>query len=311
MINHASQDARYKDHPGLLQHGIECYLAVPLFRNNGEFFGTLCALDTVPKNISEDNLKTFELLSSLIAFEMEAEERRQEREETLKLSNQTNEARARFMAILGHDLRSPLNTVVMAASIQKLGQLDADKNIEMSEKILRATNRMKYLIEDLLDTTQTVQGNEINIVKKPSSLRDISQQIIEEFQIAHPERTIEFYAENTCYGEWDEGRLGQVLSNLVSNAMHYGSSSKPIKVNLIKDNGKVILQVNNQGEIIPTEIRENLFKPFWRGARKRSNSSGLGLGLYIVKQIVEAHDGTINVESNREYGTTFTIIFSN
>jgi signal transduction histidine kinase len=309
LINQASQDVRFQDHPGLTKYGIESYLAVPLFRNNGEFFGTLCAMDPQPRNLSKDKFVIFELMANLIAFELEAEEQRQDREEALKLAKQTNETRARFMGILGHDLRSPLSTIMMAASIQKLSELEKNKNIEMSQKILRAANRMKYLIEDLLDTTQTVQGNEIRIVKEPSDLRKIFSLILEEFEISHPERIIEFYAEENCYGNWDEGRLGQVLSNLLSNAIHYGSSSKPIKVNLIRDDNKVILQVNNQGKIIPQEIKKNLFKPFWRGARKRSNSSGLGLGLYIVKQIVEAHGGLITVDSNPEYGTTFTVIF--
>lgn len=259
--------------------------------------------------ISEDDFETFELMANLIAYELEAEEQRLESEEALKLAKQTNITRARFMGILGHDLRSPLNTIMMAASILKLGKLDGDKSVEMSQKILRAGNRMKFLIEDLLDTTQTVQGGKIHIEKVPSDLRQICFMIIEEFEISHPERTIEFYAEENCFGDWDEGRLGQVLSNLLSNAMHYGSTSKPIKVNLIEDCDKVILQVNNQGKIIPQDIRKNLFKPFWRGARKRSNSSGLGLGLYIVKQIVDAHGGSITVDSNPEYGTTFTVIF--
>ena len=282
---------------------------MPLFRQNGEFFGTLCVLDTEPREFSKELVETFELFANLIAFEVEAEERRQTNADILKLTEQSNDARARFMSILGHDLRSPLNTIVMAATLQKMSPNGSDKIPQMADKILKTADRMKFLIEDLLDTTQTLQGQEISINLETTALQNICQLIIEEFKIANPNHKIEFFAETECVGEWDAGRIQQVLSNLLSNAIHYGTSTKPIKVDLIADCDRVVLQVNNQGEIIQPEIMENLFQPFWRGARKRSNSSGLGLGLYIVKQIVEAHDGKISVESDREYGTTFTVIF--
>ncbi len=311
LINHASLDEQYKNHPGLTKYGIESYLAVPLYRNNGELFGTLCALDSEPRYISEKHIQTFELMANLIAFELEAEEQRTEREVALNLAEQTSEARARFMSILGHDLRNPLNTIVMAANLQKMGTLDQTKNNEMSDKIIKTAKRMNFLIEDLLDASQTFQGNKIRIERKPTDLCVICSSIIEEFRISNPERVFEFYAEENCYGDWDEGRIGQVLSNFLSNAISYGSSSKPIKINLIEDWDKVVLQVNNQGEVIGDETQKNLFIPFWRGAKKLSNSSGLGLGLFIVKQIIESHGGSVNVESNREYGTTFTCVFPN
>lgn len=251
-------------------------------------------------------------MAKLIAFELEAEEQRRDLDESLKLAHQTNETRARFMGILGHDLRNPLNTIVMAATLQQSGKLDTEKNALMAGKILKTSRRMQFLIEDLLDASQTAQGNKILIKKTAGDLRDICEPIIEEFQVAHPNRKIDLYLQETCYGEWDEGRFGQILSNLLSNAISYGSSHFPIKVNLIGECDQVILQVNNQGELMSEEVKKNLFTAFWRGAKKvgaTANSSGLGLGLYIVKQIVEAHGGTIGFESSREYGTTFTVTF--
>lgn len=312
IVKHASRSEDFKDHPGYRVYGVESYIAVPLYRHNGDCFGVMCALDIEPKEFSEELVGTFELFANLISYELEAEELRQEDEELLKLVQQSNESRARFMGILGHDLRNPLNTIITAANLQKLGILAPEKNSEMTEKILKTAKRMQFLIEDLLDTTQTVQGNEIFIEKKYIDLANVFRQIIEEISITHPDRNIEFYAEEKCLGLWDEGRLGQVLSNLLSNALHYGNQQTPIKVSLIEDAGKVVLQVNNQGDIISEDVRKNLFTPFWRGAKKNAgstNSSGLGLGLYIVKQIVEAHGGAIEVDSNREDGTTFTVKF--
>lgn len=271
--------------------------------------GTLCAFDTKPAELDINNFELFNLFAKLITHELEIEEANVIRETALKESIQTSEARARFMSILGHDLRGPLNTIVMAANIQKTAKLDEEKSKEFSDKILRAAKRMQHLIDDLLDTTRAVQGDKISIFKKPADLREICEHIIEEFRISNPDNKIEFYAEENCHGDWDERRLGQVLSNLLSNAIHYGDPSQPIKVNLIEECDKILLQVNNRGRLISPERLQNLFRPFWRGARKRANSSGLGLGLYIVKQIVEAHDGSISVESNREYGTTFTATF--
>lgn len=314
LINHASRDPRFENHPGLKIYGIESYIAVPLYRLDGEYFGTLCALDSKPSNLSEADFEMFTLFANLISYELELEKQRIDLEAALKLSVQNNDRKARFMGILGHDLRSPLNTISMAAILQKQGGLTPEKNSEMSDKIIKTAKRMQFLIEDLLDTTQAVQGNEIFIERQPIELREAFRQIIEEQKIVHPNRNIEFYAEENCFGQWDEGRLGQVLSNLLSNALHYGNPNAPVKVNLIEDCGRVVLQVNNQGEIISEEIKKNLFTPFWRGARKTAgnlNSSGLGLGLFIVKQIIKAHGGTIEVDSNREDGTTFTVTFEN
>lgn len=311
LINHASQHEDFRDHPGLHKYGIESYIAVPLYRRDGECFGTLCALDPRPAELSGEELDIFQLFADLIAYELESSEQQAEREEELKLARQSSERRARFMGILGHDLRSPLNTIVMAATMQKRGQLSAEQNVEMAEKVLKTAKRMQFLIDDLLDTTQAVQGNEIFIERKPADLREILQHLIEEFRIAYPERTIEFNASDRCYGDWDEGRLGQVLSNLLSNALHYGTPDRPVTIDLIEDCDQVRLRVNNRGEPISEELKNNLFAPFWRGARKRGvtpNSSGLGLGLFIVKQIVESHGGEIEVESDEENGTTFTIV---
>lgn len=313
LVRHASREEEFKNHPALHAYQVESYLGVPLYRQSGEYFGVLCSLDTEPTDISEKNIATFQLMAKLIAYELEAEEQRGELNEALKLANQTIETRARFMGILGHDLRNPLNTIMMAANIQKRGgALDAEKSALMTETILRTSRRMNFLIKDLLDASQTAQGNRLSIQKKPGDLREICGALIEEFRLTHANRAIRFEAADACPGEWDEGRLGQVLSNLLSNALSYGSFDSPVKINLACEDGQVVLRVNNQGEVLPDEARKNLFAPFWRGARKsetETNSSGLGLGLYIVKQIVEAHHGSIALESNEPDGTTFTVAF--
>jgi signal transduction histidine kinase len=141
-------------------------------------------------------------------------------------------------------------------------------------------------------------------------LSRICLAIVEEFKISHPNAVIEFYGEENCFGDWDERRIGQILANLISNALSYGKSNAPVKVRLTEDVNRVTIKVNNRGEPISDEARQHLFTAFWRGSQKNGiNSGGVGLGLYIVKQIVEAHRGDISVDSNDEDGTTFTVIF--
>ena len=283
---------------------------MPLYRLDGEFFGTLCALDPNPSEVSEEDLELFQLFANLIAYELDAEEKSRQREDELVKVVAESESQRRFMSILGHDLRNPLSTITMAANLQKQGKLSSEKNLEMAGKIVKTAKRMQHLIEDLLETTQIVGGNKISVETKPSELRAICLSIIEEFKISHPNVKIEFYDEENCFGDWDERRIGQVLANLLSNAISYGKPETPVKVNLTEDCNRVMIQVNNRGEVIGEAAKKNLFTAFWRGSKKSvGNSGGLGLGLYIVKRIVEAHNGKISVDSNRDYGTTFTVVF--
>lgn len=311
VIRQASLDPKFKDHPGLKNYGIESYIAVPLYRLDGEVFGTLCALDPEPSDVSASDLELFELFANLIAYEIDAEEKAQERQQELENAVAESETQRRFMSILGHDLKNPLNTIVMAANLQKQKILSVEQSAEMAGKIIKTAGRMSHLIDDLLDTTRGISGRKISINPKATELRTICLQIIEEFSIAHPNVKIDFYCEENCFGNWDDQRIGQVLTNLLSNAISYGKKEAPIKVSLTEDCNRVLIQVNNRGEVIGEEEKKNFFTPFWRGSKKNeTNAAGLGLGLYIVKQIVEAHNGSITVDSNREYGTTFTVSFS-
>lgn len=310
LINQASRDARFSEHPGLKLYGIESYIAVPLNRMNGELFGTLCALDPLPAELSDEDFEIFQLFAQLIAYELEAEEKQLERELQLTEERRRNDVQARFMSILGHDLRNPLNTISGAANVQLLINPENEKSAELSRKILRSAKQMNLMISDLLDASRHGNGDAIPVAKKPLNLRETALMLIEDFRLGHSDRKIDFTADDNCCGAVDEMRFNQVLSNLLSNAVRYGKPDSPVKVSLREKDSAIFLSVNNQGEPIPAEERESLFNPFWRGAKHAKNDSkGLGLGLYIVRQIMRAHNGAINVESSSENGTTFTAIF--
>ena len=131
--------------------------------------------------------------------------------------------------------------------------------------------------------------------------------LVDELRVAHPGREIVIDATGDLTGRWDRGRIGQVISNLVGNALTHGSRESPIRLTLSRDDGATMLAVSNRGKTIPPTFRERLFEPFWQAPKPgAAKSRGLGLGLFIARQIVEAHHGAITVESVNEQ-TTFTV----
>ena len=311
LINHASRDERFSEHPGVKIAGVESYLGVPLIKRNGEVFGNLCAFDTLPANLSPENIELFDLCAQLIGYELETANEKTNLEKKVEDAQEITDIRTRFMSILGHDLRNPLNTIMMAANLQLKNKNADERSRDLSGKIIKSARRMQKMISDLLDTTRTENQITLPFVREHLDLCSLFSEITEEFRIAHSTRTIEFDGDERCEGKWDAGRIVQVYSNLLSNALHYGEPEMPVKVN-IKDTGEnVRVSVWSKGKVIPADETENIFQPFWRGTKDDSlNSSGLGLGLYIVQEIMQTHGGKIELESDKEKGTTFTAVFA-
>jgi len=212
------------------------------------------------------------------------------------------------MAILGHDLRTPLGTVLSAASLLKQRARTSDE-AKMPEMILRASQRMLRLIDDMLDVTQSRLGSGIRILPAPVELADIVATAISEIEGAKPSRRFEIEAMGNTRGNWDAGRLAQVMTNLLTNAVQHGAPSGAVRIRLEgRAEQHVVISVTNQGPSIPSELLPVIFDPFRRGSSADANRSrGVGLGLYITEQIVVAHRGTVTVSSSPEEGTTFTV----
>ncbi|WP_438037267.1 sensor histidine kinase [Sorangium sp. So ce204] len=220
------------------------------------------------------------------------------------------EFRDRVVAILGHDLRDPLSSIHMAASLLQKREDMPEGSSKMLARVTRCADRMARMINDLLDLTRSRTGRGIPIDPKPTDLHDICRQVLNELELLHPERVIVYRRHSDGRGVWDSDRLTQVLSNLLSNAIHYSPPSTPVHVSIEGQEEHVVFAVNNQGTPISPELLPSLFEPFRRGAREaeaQGVSGGLGLGLFIARQIVVAHGGTIDVMSDREHGTTFTV----
>ena len=211
------------------------------------------------------------------------------------------EAREQFMAILGHDLRNPLNVVTLATQILKRSGPTAAQ-LHNIVQILRSTRRMDGMILDLLDFARGHLGGGIPVTRAPVDLRRNGDEAVSAVRLAQPDRTIEYEAVGDLTGEWDSARLDQVLANLIDNAVLHGSD--PIRLTLSDEGTEAVTRVHSFGAPIPTALLPGIFEPFH--GRPRSRTEGLGLGMYIVHEIVRAHGGSVSVRSSEEEGTTFT-----
>jgi PAS domain S-box-containing protein len=214
--------------------------------------------------------------------------------------------RERMMGILGHDLRNPLGAVrALATLLLRRHDLPEDAR-EVVREIGSAGQRMLEMIETLLDFTKGRFNGGLPIAKVPADLHEVCRGVVDELLAAEPFRRIELRAEGDGSGVWDPSRLAQLVSNLVTNALEHGARNAPVRVSVGGDEDEALLVVENEGPPIPPELLDVIFDPFCRGAARR-DGGGLGLGLYIVRQVVMAHGGTVSVDSGAERGTTFTV----
>ncbi len=231
-------------------------------------------------------------------------ERRLREQEAL----QRAEFEEQLMAIVSHDLRGPLAAIgLSAASLQATAQLTNSERRALG-RILSSNGRANQLIETLLDFTRARLGGGIPVVRQPGELHQAARNAVDEALAAHPSRQVLLHCEGDGHGQWDLDRLEQVLGNLIGNALRYGDPAQPIRVECRGERDEVLLRVHNQGNPISAELLPTLFQPYRVGSREvAAAKGGLGLGLYIVKEIVRAHHGRVEVRSNAEEGTTFTV----
>jgi signal transduction histidine kinase len=215
-----------------------------------------------------------------------------------------------FLAILGHDLRTPLGSVIMSAQFM----LDTNELVEphrsLIKRIERAALRMNKMVGDLLDFTRSRLGSGMPITCASMDLGKETTSVVDEVSGANPGSEIKLHTSGNLVGNWDCARISQVMANLLGNAVQHGGPGTLISTTLRGETNEVVAQVHNRGPtILGTEI-PHLFDPFKRlsGARATSGpSESLGLGLYIAERIVTAHGGSISVESTDEGGTFFTV----
>ncbi len=229
-------------------------------------------------------------------------------ESVARYTEQTKRSTDLFIGILGHDIRNPLGTISMSAQyLVKSGQLTA----AAAETIINSVVRINSVIEHVVDFTRAQSEGVMPINPMPGNLVTQFSKIMEETRVRNPKIILRLDSTGTYDGFWDEGRMGQLLSNLLTNAIAYGARNEPVSVNMWENRDEVFFSVHNSGQPIAQEEQERIFKPLTRGsgddAHEHRAPGGLGLGLYICKEIVHAHGGTMDVESAQETGTLFKV----
>jgi len=214
-----------------------------------------------------------------------------------------------FLAILGHDLRTPLGAVMMSAQFMLETHELAEPHLTLTSRIASSSKRMNQMIGALLDFTRSRLGGGIPIVRANMNMGKVVHDVVNEIGAAYPDRTIKVDARGSLQGEWDCPRVSQLLTNLIGNALEYGSGKTSATVTVEGDDKEVSVAIHNRGVAIPAEQLNGIFNPMKR--KEITASAGpagnLGLGLYIADRIVNAHKGRIDVESSEEAGTTFTV----
>ncbi len=301
LFNDTATDDVYGNHPIAAKFGIVSYASIPIYRSDGSFFGTLCAIDTEPRNIKHPRaVAMLEMFADIIGRSLETEEQLEAEKRLAEQERELARIQEEFVAVLGHDLRNPV-----AALDAGFRQLDREPLTEGARKILpfmrSSLHRMNDLIENIMMHAKARLGGGIRISATPDApLTQVITQIVEEIRAASPQNEIlldlAFDQPVSC----DAPRVAQAISNLLSNAVRYATPGTPIEVRGLMRECGIEISVANQGEAVPDELQENLFHPFQRGVH--ANGEGLGLGLYIASSIAVAHSGRIDVTC--EDGTT-------
>ena len=233
-------------------------------------------------------------------------------ESVLRFTQELEQSKEMFLAILGHDLRTPIGAVLTSAKFMLDTQELEEPHLTLTTRIVSSATRMNLMVGALLDFTRSRLGGGIPIQRDDISMGKIVHDVVNEIAAAHPERTIQINARGSQRGEWDCGRITQVLTNLMINALEHGSPRTVVRVDVRGDDDEVCISIHNRGPAIPADQLDGIFNAMKRKATKpdasgSGPSGNLGLGLYIADQIVHAHGGKIDVVSSDDQGTTFTV----
>jgi signal transduction histidine kinase len=231
-------------------------------------------------------------------------------ESTDRYTLDVDRAKEMFIAILGHDLRTPLAAVIMGSQFMlDTGEL-VEPHLTLTTRIGRSARRMERMVADLLDFTRGRLGAGVPITRRDMDLATVIRHAVEEVGIAEPQAVVQFTATGDMRGNWDAERISQVVTNLLGNAVQHGAPRTLISVTAQAEATEVVLRIHNYGPpILPADLRM-IFSPFKRfrtDAPTRVDTTNLGLGLYIAERIIASHGGTIDVRSSAEAGTLFTI----
>jgi signal transduction histidine kinase len=212
-----------------------------------------------------------------------------------------------FLGMLGHDLRTPIGAILTSATFMVETKELVEPHLTLTKRIVSSAGRMNQMVGALLDFTRSRLGGGIPIVRAPMNMGKTVHDVVSEIEAATPGRRIEVSARGSLKGEWDCGRMSQVLTNLIGNALEHGSQGTGVTVDVLATEKELTIAVHNRGPAIPEEQLDGIFVAMKQKTGTDASSGNLGLGLYIADQIIRAHNGRIAVESSEDRGTTFTV----
>jgi signal transduction histidine kinase len=299
------------------------YLALPLVVDGLPAHGVFQLEGAAP--LSEVDLEFVDALTSLIAvaidrhhktrYELEMREREaqkissklnQAKEDVMDLESE-RELRESFVSLLSHDLCTPLSAARISAQLIQQDADDVKTTQVLAARIVSNVNRADQMISELLDANRIRSGEKLPLIIEPVDLCALTRITLNELVTIHGDRFI-LKAPNALGGYWDSQSLRRILENLCNNAIKYGFPSTPVILTLSQDADKASIQVQNSGDPISPKEQETLFQQFRRGDKVQSRSrKGWGIGLTLVRAVAEAHGGNVNVQSNAELGTVFTV----
>jgi signal transduction histidine kinase/CheY-like chemotaxis protein len=303
-----SEEMRLKPCAALERFPLHSCIIVPL-RAQGHVIGALgTARTTSERPFTEEDRQLLEELASKAALSIENARLFQQQQLDQEELRRRTEFEQQLIGIVSHDLRNPLGAITMAAGLLQASPGLNERQIKAVHRITSSCERATRLIRDFLDFTQARLGNGIPLKRCPMDLHDVTRHVVDEVLQAHPERQVQVEAIGDGQGEWDPDRIAQVLTNLVGNALAYSPPGSPVRVRTTCEPGLALLEVHNQGTPISPELLPRLFAPLTRGApAPGQHSRSIGLGLYIVREIIRGHGGSVEVASSVESGTTFTV----
>jgi PAS domain S-box-containing protein len=300
-----AQEADDEFLPLTRRFGIPSAIFVPIILG-GRPFAVIVFTAAPPRVYNEHDLVFAEELARRASTALHNAELFQTANKERAHAEEAAELRERLVAVVGHDLRQPLASIDIRVRLLHARSTDPEF-IEDLDGLRASSRRMSRMIEQILDFTRSRLGGGLELVVAPMDLREALAPIVDEVRSSHPSATIQLQCPE-LRGAWDRDRLEQVFSNLIGNALAHGDPGKPVTVTAGAEAVRVWVEVHNEGPPIPLELQSALFNPFRRGERESRSPSGLGLGLYISKEVVRRHGGQLEIRSTAGEGTTFRVV---
>jgi len=308
IIDNVSEDGVWRGHHTPAKYGFQSYISMPIILADGSFFGTLCAIDPRPARLkTPETIGMFRLFAELIAKNIDGQRKLAVTEAALDEERESAELREQFIAVLGHDLRTPMRAIsnLVALLARKVPQ--DEESTTMTRLIRSSASRMVALIDNLLDFARGRLGGGLILNRDAREpLEPVLRSVMAELNASHPDGVVETEFALAEPVDCDRARMAQLFSNLLGNALAYGSADRPVRVRAVCCAKTFELSVANAGEPIPAKALARLFQPFYRNA-VMNNREGLGLGLFIAHEIAAAHGGELTVASTAEE-TRFTFL---